>query len=664
VIRKIFLIFPFFFLVFCVFPQKLKFPEQSDFLWPDNTVKYPELPGDFNNQDMVALNDVIELKDGMLYRRVTIKLINEKGVKKMSTLRLPEDLDLINFSNGYRQGRFKDQSTPFCYTYEIKYFAARTIRNRRINELSPTCSKGKVFWVRSDGSRIKQDIFDFSLGDVEVNDIVEIMYKAEVGRARLFISLNTRFPRVKLQVLTNGFLGFNNLRPQDTLQMRKPVKVEGSYFFEFKDLNGIAYPDNSGGLRKLPYIVFNQYAFPWTVMTDSISKKKYNTKEQNSLRKYAETFKREPSDSSGNKILTQLIDSINSLTYVSAESMHYSANSQYAITSSEHLLRRRLVEEFMIKTYDQLLEEMKIFFYFGIIGDKRKSEVKMEYYTNTIDMEGIFAVTQGKSIIFYKTRKDGLKYFPNELPYYLEGTNCALMPQNLQFAPDKNKGSKMIFTKTPKSSFNDNVRSESAQFLVKTDSLFIKAQIKESLGGQYSTLLRSLYKNEYIDSTVQPVYYKKCIDKPGFRNANIKRGLENKFFPFKCSFNCAATSVLPASVINLKDWFSFNFSIEDFQVAPDHDFYVDFQLTDSYNYLFEFDKAVEILNTVDLTKRLSNEYFEISSNLVKQENTKYLLSVIVKIKQDIIPEKNGYKLSEFVKLLDEINNFKLNYKIL
>ena len=73
---------------------------------------------------------------------------------------------------------------------------------------------------------------------------------------------------------------------------------------------------------------------------------------------------------------------------------------------------------------------------------------------------------------------------------------------------------------------------------------------------------------------------------------------------------------------------------------------------------------MEVLNGGEFTKKLSNEFFEISSNFVKQESNKYLLSVIVKVKQDLILEKDESKMTDFVNLLDDINKLKLNYKTL
>lgn len=662
--KILFLLTSFFSLV--LFSQKLKFPEQKEFVWLDSNFIYPVIPDSLINEDVVIIKDEFSLVDRILTRRVVLKVLSKEGIKKASHFVLPEDMDLVNFSNENRLGRFKNQRTPFCYTYNIKYFSARVIRlSRGPIDVVTSCTNSEAYWVGFDGQRIKQQVFDFKIDDIGINDIVEIAYKVEVGWAKLFVSLNSYFPRLSLKVKANMFLGFHNLRPQDTMQFRKLKPIDGIYEFEFKNLKSVNYPNNGGGLRKLPYLVFGQYSMRWGFVMDSISRKKYNTKEQISFRRYAEQFERKETDSSGNKMLSVLIDSINNLNFISAESLHYSGESQYAITSAEHLLKGRFMEEFTIKIYDRLLEEKKVFFYVAILGDKRKSEIHEEFYSNTVYKETVFAVPEGKSIVFYKTRKNGLKYFPNELPFYLENTKCALIPQNVQFINNKAHANKMGFTRTPKSSFNDNVRVEAGRCLISTDSMKVRLTIKESLNGQFSTILRPYYNKDHIDSTVSPNYFKKCTDKPNAFSVIMKKGSVSNVFPFKHTYNCEESiSLLNPSELNLKEWFSFLINGEEIIKKPNHDFYFDFQFTDTYNYLFEFDKPVEIVNMDDFAKKISNEYFEINSNLVKQEVNKYLLSVVIKVKQEVLPHKEAQKMIDFVSILDAINQLKLNYKVL
>jgi hypothetical protein len=83
---------------------------------------------------------------------------------------------------------------------------------------------------------------------------------------------------------------------------------------------------------------------------------------------------------------------------------------------------------------------------------------------------------------------------------------------------------------------------------------------------------------------------------------------------------------------------------------------------DVYNYAFEFNKAVTIVNPEDFTKSIKNNYFELSSSMVKQTETAYLLNVMVKIKEEVLPESKAQELIAFSHELDNLNHAVLKLK--
>ncbi|HRG38531.1 MAG TPA: hypothetical protein PK289_08370, partial [Bacteroidia bacterium] len=112
----------------------------------------------------------------------------------------------------------------------------------------------------------------------------------------------------------------------------------------------------------------------------------------------------------------------------------------------------------------------------------------------------------------------------------------------------------------------------------------------------------------------------------------------------------------------LKNWFSFTYNKNIITQKPNADYYVDFKYTDSYNYMFEFNKPIEISNIDAFSKNINNTYFDLSSKLVKQSDASYLLSVIIKVKKDVVPENDGQKLVELANNLEELNGMVLKLK--
>ena len=165
-----------------------------------------------------------------------------------------------------------------------------------------------------------------------------------------------------------------------------------------------------------------------------------------------------------------------------------------------------------------------------------------------------------------------------------------------------------------------------------------------------------------LDSTISPVYCKKCSEKPSASNIKIRTLSRSNIFPFKHSFSVTEDIPFTTSLIPLKGWYSFIFNSVLFSKKPNFDFYFDFKSSDIYNHLFSFNKPVEILNVSAFTKSIQNNYFELSSNFVKQNESTYLLNVIVKVKQSVLPEKEGQLLVEFTEALDYLNNLSILYK--
>jgi hypothetical protein len=253
-----------------------------------------------------------------------------------------------------------------------------------------------------------------------------------------------------------------------------------------------------------------------------------------------------------------------------------------------------------------------------------------------------------------------VKYHLNELPFYLEGALGALQPRNFQ--PDiKDKESQYFkFIKTHKGTYNENTRTENATVRISLDSLKANLVIKESLSGQFSTTLRHYYLGDYIDSTVAPYYFRKCTDKPLSSNAKIRLSSHITDFPFRYTFNCSEKiSLYNAGFIDMKNWFSFPLSKSVFPEMPLHDYYFDFDFSDSYNFQLDFGKPVELANVQTFSRNISNDLFELESAIVKNSESSYLVKVRLAVKDMHVPADKAPLLMDLVKNLDELNSYLL-----
>ncbi len=677
--------------------QDLYFLDNNYYTWPDNIKVFDAIPNSFKNDDAVILKDDIELNfpERYIKRRQSVKILNETALSYFSSVTLPQNFDITKVNNSiYKQGRFCKRSIPNIHKYKIKYFAVRIIRNKIITELPVNVATNKVYWVEKGGERTPDYEFVFSFDNLEVNDIVEYSYKAEIDNPydteQFYV--NDYFPKLKAElsiaIAAEGDVRGLNLVLNNNIDSTMYIKhvVKGNkytylnYIYKFKNLEAVKYSQNVVAGKTLPHISASGYTlkknyysstmqstkyiysgkYTWFTIPDSLYfKTKVYDKYGSNMRQFISTFPENKPDSNKTVFFSQFVDSINTFKYLPAEQMHYGAEDQYSVSSAERLLKRQLVEEFIWDTYNNILFEKNIFYYTANVQDRRFGYHSTKYRSHEAYEAEFIALPVGKSHLFYIPRYKGLKYLPDELPFYYEGTYCALTPKNTSAVKYRQGLNDLVFIKTPLSTYNENVRTENAVFKVNVDSMLIRATIKENLKGQFSTILRPYYNNDFIDSTIISGYFKKCIEKPNSTNQSIELMSQSKTFPFKTTFNCKETIRIQKDSIDLLNWFSFIFAKDLFNKPLTQDYYVDFTFTDTYNFILEFNKPVTIANTDSFSKTLSNDIFEISSSITKQSDNTYLLSLTTKVKQYIIPAQKFNNLTEYVDLLNELNSTKL-----
>ncbi len=678
--------------------QNMQFLSEN-YTWPDFNKNFGQIPDSFKNDGAVILNDEINLNfpDHYIKRRQAVKILNEEGLSHYRSISLPQNFDITRLNNPtYKQGRFNKRNIPYIYEYKISYFSARIHRGKTLTEIPVKVTPNKVYWVKYDGERVYDYEYIFDFTDLMVDDIIEYTYKAEIRGSydtdQFYV--NDYFPKLKTDLLVKVISPMElnkadiilNHNIDSSLFTKKNIP-EGKYTYQnftyaFKNLKAIKYSQNALAGKMLPHITASVYSlnrhffnkslnsvkylyttnYNWFVIPDSLNgKEKVYDKYSANLRKFIAKFPENNTDTSKALFFSQVIDTINTCKFITAEQMHYDKEAQYASSSSERLLRKDLIEEFILDIYSDILFEKNIFYYTANVQDKRYGiHTKANRSHEDYELE-FFALPVKSSFKFYLPRFNGIKYMTDELPFYYEGSYCALFPKNTKATAYKDGLNNLIFIKTPSSTYNENIRSENAVFKVNLDSSIIHSTIKINLNGQFSTILRHYYNNDPIDSTIKSEYFKKCTNKPSASNQQIKLSSQAKNFPFKSSYNCSENIKISKGYIDLKDWFSFVLAKENFQEKVTQSYFLDFTFTDIYNFLFEFNKPTEISNMDDFNKKINNEYFEVNSTIHKQENNKYLLNISTKAKQYILPEERADYLTEYLTLLSQINSLKLKY---
>lgn len=691
--------------LFCYQAKSQAYFGEGPVKWENNIAyKIPADASKYETSDLVILSDVCEFhfyndNNEKLVRNLKIKINTAKGLEQFKHFRTPESFDIAYDEQYYKQGRQSKVKIPFIKEFKVTSFNARKYSHQRWSNVTIKDSYEKIRWIKPSGEFMDEDLTVFKIGTLAVGDVLEIYYEANFSafygnnifyfhgaypklscEYNFILKIDKEFSKTPFILPVNvpeANMVTKNLNEKETYVINtKQIKLN--------NLPAINYPSNSFEGGRLPHVKadFSYYRntfvsvkgnllrtmlskslnFEWVVSTDTSigDQTRIFDKQFTSVRRFMATLPPAGSDSQNVIFFRALCDTFNNFRFISANQLYYNESNLYNLYSGDHILKRRLPEQWMWKLYEDILKDNKMFYYLVNIQDKRYGDHSKKFRAHHGYERNLIALPVKDSYIYFMPRIGGVKYHLNELPFYYEAGLAALSPMNYQ--PDtKDKGTKIFrIIKTHHGTFNENTRTENATIKIDLDSMVARLNIKESLSGQFSTILRHLYLNELIDSTIAPNYYKRCVDKPNAHSTKIKTTSNITEFPFRYNFSCQEQIALKDSTsFSLKNWFSFPLSKSTISEKPNLDYYFDFDFSDSYNFMLEFNRIVEVKNLLLFNKKIDNEFFNLESEIVKNSESAYLVKAKLIVKQRSVPVDKCELLMELLEDLEQLNNFKL-----
>jgi hypothetical protein len=705
------------FLTFLILPffaatQKLYYGD-SPVNWENSlAVKVPSAVVGYSTNPVVILDEHTEFHffspTSEKLSRYIRYFVNDPSAGQITSMQLPESFDPAYDKLLMKRGRQAKIQIPFISDYKLRQLAVRKFSRGKWSDVAQTMTTQRVRWMRSYGDDAGQFMEDverfFSFSGISAGDVVDVYYEAEFNSnygSNLFY-FNSSVPKLRSDYIFAyatfpEFLNYKLLLPVNvqTKDIRQEQRTEGDraiiqYTISLNDLNAVNYPDHAFGGKKLPYVfadftyyrilrnsfpnagarvndygLFRPKNFEWIGFADTMSHPdRIYDKQTLAIRKFCSTLPPvKGPDSTSKAFFMALCDTLNAFRFITANQLYYNEANLQRVYSGEHLLKRRLIEHLMWKVYVDILNEKEVFYYVVNIQDRRLGEHSTMFRANYAYEMSLVAIPNKDSYIYFMPRYGGLKYHLNELPFYLEGSLGNLSPRNFEKS-DTAKANKLFkFIRTHRGTFNENTRTENATVKISLDSGLARLNIKESLSGQFSTVLRHYYLDELTDSTVSAHYFRKCTDKPLGKDPKIRMSSRITEYPFRYSFNCSEKISLPyKNKLDIRGWFSFPLSKSQFTDEPTHDYYFDFDLTDSYNFQLVFDRPADITNIGLFAKDISNEYFDLQSSVTNNGENSWLLKVQFSVKQTSILKKDMHLLMEIISELDHLNAFSLDLK--
>jgi hypothetical protein len=213
------------------------------------------------------------------------------------------------------------------------------------------------------------------------------------------------------------------------------------------------------------------------------------------------------------------------------------------------------------------------------------------------------------------------------------------------------------------------MRTNTVHVNINTSSKSVSFDAKINLSGQFSTMIRGIYKNDYIDKTVNSLYNKKIWDlneKSSLQKKEVN--IINREFPFDAEItaqyqaNTILTKIGDTLNLNLTNWFNHiiypNFDTTGRQM----DFYPDFVGKDTYFYMLQFDKNVKLVSEFQDIK-IANDFGQLSISVEKVSPNSYKLTSSFATISDKVSKEKIQSVKDIYDKIQVLNSGNLKFVV-
>lgn len=312
-------------------------------------------------------------------------------------------------------------------------------------------------------------------------------------------------------------------------------------------------------------------------------------------------------------------------------------------------------------------------YFIARLYDKRVHDLNYDRYTPSLCFDTYYGIVHGKNVSYFLPKKANFGWYENELPFYYEDINTELVPQNVDIEEKYKKLPTVNYqrVRTPYSTLNDNYRNQNVMVNLSTETLATTFDARVELSGQFSTMTRGYYQENYKDPSVNELYNHKISD----LGSNVKlisqeKTLGKSDFPFTTTYhikyekNDAVTKAADGTLhLNLSNWFAHiiykNFLADNRKT----DFYFDFQFQDDYKYFIKTDEPVTVINAADFATELKTDFGTYNIVLSYPQSDIIQIESKMIVKDEHVPAKNVVNVAAVYAAIEQLNKKELVLKV-
>lgn len=675
---------------------------KHSYQWDEHIPVPVEIHPDFASAHAVVLHEEtrISLINQTFRQYVRIKFLDEKGIHWFNRFSFPHPVDPLFWYHAHPVLMHDSLYAPKLLNEDFLFVTARIIRNGEfmnanlLEQVEP-----QKIWVQ--GGRLDYFAYHLMSRALQPGDELELVYAHKLPAVNRFV-VNRAMPvqsSVTILMFPLDRIYYDGCTDASAFRDSSLEKISGRKYqrirYELKNIRPVSFGCTDARSSQLSVIQF----YPVTdVREETMFQGKYNTlpyrwkeflikevtyDEFNSWDYYSRQM--DENNITFNEIFKRYalssLSAVQKMNALQVGLMHdFEYKNDYAFFSGydqeleriSHYLERNILRQRSVhRLYKELMNRLDTIYYLAKITDKRVGAWTYPLYSPLLRIVTTYALMQNKSPVFYLPKDHRYGYFPNELPFYLQGVRLPLIPQKIPKADFLQNRFDYPLVTTPMYQPADNFRTTVVQADVNLDLKQVTFDARIQLQGNFSTSTRSLYLCNYKDSTLHRSYLQKItrlngVDLP----YEWKEQKIQPEYPFTADFFISWQSkqvlqTINDSIYNLKLGGLINLlQLGDEAKLALHglDYWYDFAYHDVYELDIKLNKNVQLLNGADYLFLINNDYFSMRSRLYQVQADRLRLEVLREQKTETVPNTFRESVAELERIIQKMLMLQVVFK--
>lgn len=390
------------------------------------------------------------------------------------------------------------------------------------------------------------------------------------------------------------------------------------------------------------------------------------------LRKFFKKFKSDTTIKNDYEMFYKIHNEINTFsTYESKPK--YDRYDQFPPNRGELLDKKVFRSKYATDIYDNLFIRGDSTYYQIYLFDNRNNDYTKNDKAGRQPYYNLFGFRVGSTYNYIFPQTIFARYNFNELPYYLENSTAVFVPHNVDTNLVKDpKKNNVLVKKSPESLSSENFRQIAGKLDYNEVENIFEFNGKESLSGQFSTILRNYYRTKLFDPVVSKKHYKPLFKDEVTSSLFCEQVSSSDEYPYKVNYKktgklkILSNAQTPTNIIQLdaKNLFIDVLPNSDFLSSHLHhyEYYPEFPFLDKYRIQICFPFDVEIVEVLLPEVSEENENISIVYSISKIDSKTFLFDLKYEVKQHHYTKETVSEVLKITELLSLLSSKSIKFK--